>query len=153
MTAKGMLILLAVIALAVTAGFLLVVAGEDESAGPERADTLRRVLEDPEAHLGKVATLSGEIQRLEPDVGEFTIGERPDAQENELFVVLADGSRFKTSAVDGDSVVRVHGRIKRVFPPESTDDDGLHDDTEDDALDEFEGELAIEASRIDLLRR
>ncbi len=152
MSTRHLRFLLAAVGIAVTVAFLVVVAGEDESAGPDPGVTLSDVLDDPEDYLGEVVTVSGEVERLDPRPGAFTIGEQPDAQENELFVLPKADSGYDPQRLDADSVVRVEGRVRRVSPPED-DDGGLHDDYEDDAVDEFEGELGIDATRIEVLPR
>ena len=145
-------IALAALAVAATVAFLVVVSGDRDSAGPEAGDTtLRALLAEPERHLGDVVTVSGEVARLDLRPGAFTIGDRVAPQENELFVLPTRSAAFDPAAVDADSVVRVQGTIRRVTTDDDEDDDLLFDDEEDDAFDEFEGELAIKATRVDVL--
>ena len=154
MTAFAVRFALAAVAVAVTVAFLIVVTGgENESAGPERGDiTLRDVLENPEDHLDQTIVVSGEVNRLDVATGVFTIGDRVHAQENELFVLATRSSGFQRDELSEDSVVRVQGTVRRIEPALHGDDDLLHDDTEDDAFDGFEGELAVKAARIDVLQ-
>lgn len=143
---------IAAVAIAVTVAFLIIVTGQNESAGPERGDiTLRELLDDPEDHLGQTVVVSGEVNRLDVATGAFTIGDRFIAQENELFVLATRDSGFRRAELSEDSVVRVQGTVRRIEPALHDDDDLLHDDSEDDAFDDFEGELAVKATRIELL--
>ena len=145
--ARGMLALDAVVA---TVVFLIVVTGEDESAGPESGVTLGDVLDDPEGNLGREVTVSGEVKHILVDPGAFTIGDRVAAREDDLVVVPR--RRAGRVEVDATSVVRVHGEVFRL-PNPPDEDDVLFEDEEDDALDEFEGEPAIAATRVEVIRR
>ena len=142
---------LGALAVAVLVAFVVVVAGEDDSAGPERGLSLRELLDDPGQHLGDVVTVSGEVARLDGRRGAFTIGDRTDAQENELFVASVQATGFDAGRLREESVVRVTGEVRRITERERQDDP-LFDDTEDDAFDEFEGELAVDAERVEIVR-
>ncbi len=146
-------IALAAVPIVVMAVILIVMAGDRESAGPELGTMLQDVLAEPDEHLGETVTVSGEVARLDPIPAAFTIGDRVSPQENELFVLPTRSSSLATGVLESDSVVRVEGTIRRITRDAATDDGLVFDDEEDDALDEFEGELAIEATRIDLLQR
>ncbi len=140
------------VAIAVTVVFLVVVSGGNESAGPERGETtLRELLENPDDYVGETVTVSGEVNRPDVATGAFTIGDRVAAQENELFVLPTEASGFDRHEVAASSVVRVAGTVARIEPALDEDDDLIHDDTEDDAFDEFEGELAVKATRVEVL--
>lgn len=77
----------AVVAIAVTVAFVIVVRGEDDSAGPERSVTLNAVLAQPEEYLGDEVTVSGEVEDLVVDPGAFTIGDRVSPREDDLVMV------------------------------------------------------------------
>lgn len=59
--------------------------------------------------------------------------------------------RSDPGELDEGSIVRVRGTVRRAAT-RPDDEDLLFEDEEDDALDEFEGEVAIDATRVDVLR-
>jgi hypothetical protein len=138
-------------AIAVTAVVVILSSGGDDSAGPERGVTLADVLGEPERYLGQQVTVSGEVARLAVARGAFTIGDRVSPREDDLIVVPPPSGRSDPGELDEGSIVRVRGTVRRAAT-RSDDEDLLFEDEEDDALDEFEGEVAIDATRVDVLR-
>ncbi len=166
---------LSVAALAI-GGFGVAACGDDESAGPEAggagaggADvveeepeegatgqpaevTLTELLENPEAYVGQMVTVSGQVTDQEVDGEEgtaaaFTLGETVD--EDLLVLPTAE---LTPEGITDESVIRVQGMVHEVNDTLADEEEFLFEEEEavdDEFLSDFQDQVAIAATQID----